>query len=98
MELSPGKYLSSGLVLTECPDQVKIGNGHSSSISSTSEYLQALSRNWTVKSFVTSLTRVIKDIKLNSSILANQKESTSGPCTVRPFFLHFVPFTSVRLK
>ncbi|BAS94296.1 Os05g0447500, partial [Oryza sativa Japonica Group] len=82
MELSPGKYLSSGLVLTECPDQVKIGNGHSSSISSTSEYLQALSRNWTVKSFVTSLTRVIKDIKLNSSILANQKESTSGPCTV----------------
>ncbi|EEC79315.1 hypothetical protein OsI_20152 [Oryza sativa Indica Group] len=74
--------LGTRLVLTECPDQVKIGNGHSSSISSTSEYLQALSRNWTVKSFVTSLTRVIKDIKLNSSILANQKESTSGPCTV----------------
>ncbi|XP_006655580.1 mediator of RNA polymerase II transcription subunit 13 [Oryza brachyantha] len=82
MELSPGKYLSSGLVLIECPDQVKIGNSHSSSISSTSEYLQALSKSWTVKSFVTSLTRVIKDIKLNSNILANQKESTSGPCTV----------------
>ncbi|KAG8086379.1 hypothetical protein GUJ93_ZPchr0010g8621 [Zizania palustris] len=82
MELSPGKYLPSGLVLIECPDQVKIGNSHSSSISSISEYLQALSKNWTVTSFLTSLARTIKDIKLNSSILTNQKESSSGSCTV----------------
>ncbi|KAL6846903.1 hypothetical protein ACP4OV_022756 [Aristida adscensionis] len=81
-EVSPGKYLSSGLVLVECPDQVKVGSSHLSSISSISDYLQSLSKHWSVKSFVTSLARILKDMKLTSSISTNQKESSSGPCTV----------------
>ncbi|XP_066383440.1 mediator of RNA polymerase II transcription subunit 13-like isoform X1 [Miscanthus floridulus] len=83
MELSPGKYLPSGLVLVECPEQLKkVGCGHLSAISSTSEYLQAFSKHWSVKSFVTSISRILKDIKLTSNISTNQKESSSGPCTV----------------
>lgn len=82
MEHSPGKYLPSGLVLVECPDQVKTRSSHSISVSSVAEYFQALSKNWSVNSFVTSLARIIKDIKLTSSISTNQKESSNIPCTV----------------
>lgn len=95
MELSPGKYLPSGLVLVECPDQVKkVGSGHLSPISSINDCLQVFSKHWSVKSFVTSVSRILRDIKLTSSISTNQKESSSGPCTVRPFsFLFSFPST-----
>ncbi|CAN6208649.1 unnamed protein product [Urochloa humidicola] len=83
MELSTGKYLPSGLVLVDCPDQVKkVGSNYLSPISSISDYLQAFSKHWSVKSFVTSVSKILRDIKLNSSICTNQKESSSGPCTV----------------
>jgi mediator of RNA polymerase II transcription subunit 13 len=95
MELSPGKYLPSGLVLVECPDQVKkVGSSHLSPISSISDYLQAFSKHWSVKSYLTSVSRILRDIKLTSSISTNQKESSSGPCTVRPL-LHFVLFSLI---
>ena len=91
MELSPGKYLPSGLVLVECPEQLKkVGCGYLSAISSTSDYVQAFSKHWSVKSFVTSISRILKDIKLTSNISTNQKESSSGPCTVRPFSFLFL--------
>ena len=91
MELSPGKYLPSGLVLVECPDQLKkVGNNYLSPISSISDYLQAFSKHWSVKSFVTSVSRILRDIKLTSSISTNQKDSSSGPCTVSPFFILFL--------
>ncbi|XP_044946122.1 mediator of RNA polymerase II transcription subunit 13-like [Hordeum vulgare subsp. vulgare] len=82
IEQSPGKYLPSGLVLVECPDQLKSSGSHSVSISSVTEYFQALSKSWSVKSFLSSLARVIKDIKLTSNISTNQKESSNIPCTV----------------
>ncbi|VAH52681.1 unnamed protein product [Triticum turgidum subsp. durum] len=82
IEQSPGKYLPSGLVLIECPDQLKTGGSHSASISSITEYFQALSKSWSVKSFVSSLARIIKDIKLTVNISTNQKESSNIPCTV----------------
>ncbi|KAJ1258087.1 hypothetical protein BS78_10G046800 [Paspalum vaginatum] len=83
MERSPAKYLPSGIVLVDCPEQLKkVGSSHLSPISSISEYLQACSKHWSVKSFVTSLSRILKDIKLAPNISTNQKESSSGPCTV----------------
>uniref|UniRef100_A0A453D4Q8 Mediator of RNA polymerase II transcription subunit 13 n=1 Tax=Aegilops tauschii subsp. strangulata TaxID=200361 RepID=A0A453D4Q8_AEGTS len=82
IEHSPGKYLPSGLVLVECPDQLKTRGSHSVSISSVTEYFQALSKSWSVKSFVSSLARIIKDIKLTVNISTNQKESSNIPCTV----------------
>ncbi|KAF7004086.1 hypothetical protein CFC21_019335 [Triticum aestivum] len=82
VEQSPGKYLPSGLVLVECPDQLKTRGSHSVSISSVTEYFQALSKSWSVKSFVSSLARIIKDIKLTLNISTNQKESSNIPCTV----------------
>jgi mediator of RNA polymerase II transcription subunit 13 len=85
MEQSPGKYLPSGLVLVECPDEVKTSGSHTISVSSVTEYFQALSKSWSVKSFVTSLARIIKDIQLTSNISTNQKESSNIPCTVRTF-------------
>ena len=94
MEQSPGKYLPSGLVLVECPDQVKTSGSHTISVSSVTEYLQALSKSWSVKSFVTSLARIIKDIKLTSNISTNQKESSNIPCTVR----HFSSFSTALIQ
>ncbi|VAH96381.1 unnamed protein product [Triticum turgidum subsp. durum] len=82
IEQSPGKHLPSGLVLVECPDQLKSSGSHSVSISSVTEYFQALSKSWSVKSFLSSLARIIKDIKLTLNISTNQKESSNIPCTV----------------
>ncbi|XP_037444717.1 mediator of RNA polymerase II transcription subunit 13-like isoform X1 [Triticum dicoccoides] len=82
IEQSPGKYQSSGLVLVECPDQLKSSGSHSVSISSVTEYFQALSKSWSVRSFLSSLARIIKDIKLTLNISTNQKESSNIPCTV----------------
>ncbi|XP_044968116.1 mediator of RNA polymerase II transcription subunit 13-like isoform X1 [Hordeum vulgare subsp. vulgare] len=82
IDQSPGKYLPSGLVLVDCPDQLKTSGSHSVSISSVTEYFQALSKSWSVKSFISSLARIIKDIKLTLNISTNQKESSNMPCTV----------------
>ncbi|XP_072986939.1 mediator of RNA polymerase II transcription subunit 13 [Typha latifolia] len=81
-EFAPGKCLPSGLVLVDCPQQVKISGSHLTAISSISDYFLALYKGWNMKSFVNSLTKVIKDLKLASSCSANQKEGSSGPCTV----------------
>ncbi|KAJ6837568.1 mediator of RNA polymerase II transcription subunit 13 [Iris pallida] len=81
-ELSPGKCLSSGLVLVDCPQQVKIAGNDMFSVRSISDYFLSISRGWNVKLFIHSLTKVIKDLKLSTCSSQNQKEGSTGPSTV----------------
>lgn len=82
MEPSSAKYLPSGLVLVDCPPQVKIASNLITAINSISDYFLALSKGWNVKNFTKSLAKVIKELKLTSNLSVNQKEGSSGPCTV----------------
>ncbi|ONK75293.1 uncharacterized protein A4U43_C03F15350 [Asparagus officinalis] len=82
MELSPGKGPSSGLVLVDCPQQVKVAGNNLFSISSISDYFLALSKSWSVDKFISALGKVIRDLKLTTSSSQNQKEGSAGPCTV----------------
>jgi len=93
MELPPGKCLPSGLVLVDCPQQVKISGNNLFSISSISDYFQALSKGWSVKRFINTLTKVIGDLKLATNSSQNQKEGSTGPCTV--FFFSYFSFASL---
>lgn len=86
-ESSPGTTLSSGLMLVDCPEQVKISINHLNVFSSINDYFLSLSKSWNPKDFTRSLTKIIKDIKLTSSTWVNQKENSSGPCTVCTFNL-----------
>ncbi|KAJ8471301.1 hypothetical protein OPV22_025644 [Ensete ventricosum] len=82
MELPTGACMSSGLVLVDCPQQVKVSRNHVNIVSSIRDFFLSLSKSWNPKSFIRSLTKVIKDLKLASSFSVNQKECSSGPCTV----------------
>ncbi|WOL08835.1 mediator of RNA polymerase II transcription subunit 13 isoform X1 [Canna indica] len=82
MELSPGMGLSSGLILIDCPQQVKISSSNVNVVSSINDFFLSLSKSWNPKNFIKSLTKVIKDLKLTSNSSINQKEGSSGPCTV----------------
>lgn len=82
MDLSPGKCLPSGLVLVDCPQEVKVAGNNLYSINSISDYFLALSKGWNVKRFVSALTKIIRDLKLATNSSQNLKEGGAGPCTV----------------
>ncbi|XP_042437383.1 mediator of RNA polymerase II transcription subunit 13-like [Zingiber officinale] len=81
IESSPGTRLSSGLVIVDCPQEVKIPSNQINSISSIYDYFLSLSKSWKPKNFINSLTKVIKELKFSSNTLANQKECSTS-CTV----------------
>lgn len=84
-EISSFKSSPSGLFLVEAPQQVKNVRCHLTSVSLISDLFLSLSKGWSVKSFISSVTKVIKDFKLTSNSSLNQKESNGSPCTVRVF-------------
>jgi mediator of RNA polymerase II transcription subunit 13 len=84
-EISSFKSSPSGLFLIEAPQQVKNVRCHLTSVSSISDFFLSLSKGWSVKSFISSLNKVIKDFKLTPNSSLNQKDSNGSPCTVRVF-------------
>lgn len=95
MERSFGKWSSSGFVLVDSPQSVKNSSKNASVMGSISDYLVALSKGWDVKSFLKSLSKVLKALKLGPNSTEYQKEATSGPCMVSngrigPFILELV--------
>ncbi|KAK9094973.1 hypothetical protein Scep_026442 [Stephania cephalantha] len=79
VEMSSGKLASSGFVLVECPQSMKIESGNASIIGSISDYLLALSNGWELKNYLKSLSNVIKALRLGPSSMTNQKEGNCGP-------------------
>lgn len=82
VEIASGKLSSSGFVLVDCPQSMKIESSNASLVGSISDYLLSLSNGWDLTSFIKSLSKVIRALKLGSSLTVNPKEGNNGPCTV----------------
>lgn len=82
MEHSFGKWSSSGFVLVDSPQSMKNSSKNASVMGSISDYLVALSKGWDVKSFLKSLSKVLKALRLGPNSTEYQKEASSGPCMV----------------
>lgn len=80
-DIGPDKINSSGIVLVDCPQSLKAG---SSDVicGSISDYLDMISKDWDVKSFLQALTRSLRSLSFSSLSSANQKEGSNMPCTV----------------
>ncbi|KVH90881.1 Mediator complex, subunit Med13, partial [Cynara cardunculus var. scolymus] len=77
-----GKWSSSGFVLLDCPQSMKIESDSASLVGSISDYFLSLSNGWDLTSFLKSLSKVLKALKLGSCFAPNSKEGSSTPCTV----------------
>ncbi|KAL0905396.1 hypothetical protein M5K25_023813 [Dendrobium thyrsiflorum] len=82
MESSSGKLSSSGLLLVNCPQELKVASSNMLSISSITDYFVALSKCWNVKGYLNSVKKVLKDLKLAANPSPNHKERNVGPCMV----------------
>ncbi|XP_071701408.1 mediator of RNA polymerase II transcription subunit 13 isoform X2 [Rutidosis leptorrhynchoides] len=76
-----GKW-SPGFVLLDCPQSMKIESDSASLVGSISDYFLSLSNGWDLTSFLKSLSKVLKALKLGSCFSPNSKEGNSTPCTV----------------
>ena len=84
MDTESGKWLSSGFVLLDCPQSMKIDSSSASIVGSISDYLLSLSNGWDLTSYLRSLSKALKALKLSPSMSANPKEGSNGSCMVRP--------------
>lgn len=87
MEVDSGKLSSSGFVLLDCPQSMKIESSSASLVGSISDYFLSLSNGWDLTSFLKSLSNVLKTLNYGSCLTTNAKEGISGPCTVSVFCL-----------
>ncbi|KAF9624405.1 hypothetical protein IFM89_011330 [Coptis chinensis] len=79
MDLASGKWASSGFIMIDCPQSMKMESGKASIMGSISDYLLALSNAWDKRSFLKSLSNIIKALRLGSSSTMNHKESSNTP-------------------
>ncbi|KAL0864171.1 hypothetical protein Bca101_043289 [Brassica carinata] len=83
METSTGRLSSSGFILLDCPQSMKIESNNTSLLGSLSDYFLSLSNGWNVTSYLKSLSKALKGLKLESCLNTNQKEgSATSPCIV----------------
>ncbi|XP_059309442.1 mediator of RNA polymerase II transcription subunit 13 isoform X3 [Lycium ferocissimum] len=82
MEIDSGKNASSGFVLIDCPQSMKIDSSGASMLGSISDYFLSLSNGWDLESYLKSLSKVLRNLKLTSCMTMNPKEGSTGPCTV----------------
>ncbi|KAJ0242394.1 Mediator of RNA polymerase II transcription subunit 13 [Hirschfeldia incana] len=82
METDAGRLSSSGFVLLDCPQSMKIESNNTSLLGSLSDYFLSLSNGWNVSSYLKSLSKALKGLKLGSCLYTNQKEGSASPCVV----------------
>ncbi|CDY08238.1 BnaA05g13810D [Brassica napus] len=83
METDAGRLSSSGFVLLDFPQSMKIESNNTSLLGSLSDYFLSLSNGWNVTSYLKSLSKALKGLKLESCLYTNQKEgSATSPCIV----------------
>ncbi|XP_021891065.1 mediator of RNA polymerase II transcription subunit 13 isoform X1 [Carica papaya] len=82
MEIDSGKWSSSGFVLLDCPQSMKIESSNASLLGSISDYFLSLSNGWDLTSYLKSLSKALKTLKLGLFLSTSQKEGNSSPCMV----------------
>lgn len=86
MEVDSGKWSSSGFILLDCPQSMKIESSTASLVGSISDYFLSLSNGWDLTSFLKSLSKVLKALNLDSCFASNPKEGSTGPCMVSSIY------------
>lgn len=82
MEVDSGKCSSSGFVLLDCPQAIRIDSGNASLVGSISDYFLSLSNGLDLTSYLKSLSKALKALKLGQCISTNAKEGSSSSCMV----------------
>ncbi|KAG2675251.1 hypothetical protein I3760_13G175200 [Carya illinoinensis] len=82
MEIDSAKWSSSGFVLLDCPQSMKIESSNASLVGSISDYFLSLSNGWDLTSYLKSLSKALKGLKLGPCSSTNPKEGSSSPCMV----------------
>ncbi|KAJ9141059.1 hypothetical protein P3X46_031639 [Hevea brasiliensis] len=82
MEIDSGKLSTSGFVMLDCPQSMKIESSNTSLVGSISDYFLSLSNGWDLTSYLKSLSKAVKSLKIGPCISTNTKEGNSGPCMV----------------
>ncbi|GMI88711.1 Mediator of RNA polymerase II transcription subunit 13, GRAND CENTRAL, MACCHI-BOU 2 [Hibiscus trionum] len=82
MEIDSGKWFSSGFVLLDCPQSMKIESSKASLLGSISDFFLSLSNGWDLTCYLKSLSKALKALKIGQFLFTNQKEGISSPCMV----------------
>lgn len=90
MEIDSGKLPSSGFVLLDCPQSMKIQSSNTSPVGSISDYFLSLSNGWDLTSYLRSLSKALKALKVGPCLSTNQKEGNAGPCMVSVYLMCYI--------
>lgn len=86
MEIDSGKLGSSGFVLLDGPQSVKI-ESNATHVGSVSDYFLSLTNGWDLPSFLRSLSKVLKALKIDFSSNTNPKDSSCSCVVSFPSYL-----------
>ncbi|PKI35350.1 hypothetical protein CRG98_044264 [Punica granatum] len=84
MEIDSGKSSTSGFVFLDCPQSMKMDSSNASLVGSISDYFLSLSNGWDLTSYLKSLSKTLKTLKLGFSMPTNPKEGSSVGSVVLP--------------
>lgn len=82
MDVDSGKLSSSGFVLLDSPQSMKIESSNASLVGSISDYFLSLSNGWDLTSYLKSLSKALRALKLGPNFSTNQNEGSNTSCMV----------------
>ncbi|XP_057538782.1 mediator of RNA polymerase II transcription subunit 13 [Amaranthus tricolor] len=82
MDIDTGKSSTSGFVVLDVPQSMKVDSSNASVMGSISDYYHSISSGWDLGSYLRSLAKVLKGLQVGSGLAGNTKEGTNSPCTV----------------
>ncbi|KRH31605.1 hypothetical protein GLYMA_11G256800v4 [Glycine max] len=82
MEIESAKLSSCGFVLLDCPQSIKIESSNASLVGSVSDYFLSLSNGWDLTSYLKSLSKALRGLKIGSCFSTNPGEGSNSSCLV----------------
>ncbi|QCE13020.1 mediator of RNA polymerase II transcription subunit 13 [Vigna unguiculata] len=82
MEIESSKLSSCGFVLLDCPQSMKIESSNASLVGSVSDYFLSLSNGWDLTSYLKSLSKALRGLKIGSCFSTNPSEGSNSSCLV----------------
>ncbi|KAH1152470.1 hypothetical protein GYH30_048545, partial [Glycine max] len=82
IEIESAKLSSCGFVLLDCPQSMKIESSNASLVGSVSDYFLSLSNGWDLTSYLKSLSKALRGLKIGSCFSTNPSEGSNSSCLV----------------
>ncbi|KHN44495.1 Mediator of RNA polymerase II transcription subunit 13 like [Glycine soja] len=86
MEIESAKLSSCGFVLLDCPQSIKIESSNASLVGSVSDYFLSLSNGWDLTSYLKSLSKALRGLKIGSCFSTNPGEGSNSSCLIEWLF------------